>query len=325
MRAAPVKILVTGASGFVGGAFMRRFAARPDVTLLGVARRPAPFGNYRCVDLSRPFALDYAPDVVIHAAALASPWARRRDYQRHNVEATRNVIAFCEARGRPRLLYLSSSSVFYRDRHQFDLTERSPIGPAFVNDYAATKYAGEQLIHGYAGESVILRPRAVFGPGDTVLFPRILAAARRNRLPLLIADGAPARGDLIYIDSLCDYLLAAATRPIAAGAYNLTNAQPVVIQDFLIEALGRLGLPPPRRRLRVSTAMRAATLSEFLYRLLHLPGEPPVTRFGVGVLAWSKTFDVSLALRDLGAPSVSLQDGLERFVEWQRAQWTGHH
>ena len=44
-----------------------------------------------------------------------------------------------------------------------------------------------------------------------------------------------------------------------------------------------------------------------------------------GVLAWSKTFDVSLALRDFGAPSVSVQEGLERFVEWQHAQWTRHH
>ena len=89
-----------------------------------------------------PFDLDYEPDVVIHAAALASPWARREDYQRHNVEATRNVIAFCEARGRPRLVYLSSSSVFYRNEHQFELTESSPIGPDFVNDYAGDQVRG---------------------------------------------------------------------------------------------------------------------------------------------------------------------------------------
>jgi 2-alkyl-3-oxoalkanoate reductase len=322
MRPAPVKILVTGASGFVGGAFMRRFAARPDVTLLGVARRALPLDNYRRVDLSRPFDLDYQPDVVIHAAALASPWARRQDYERHNVQATRNVIAFCEAQGRPRLLYVSSGSVFYRNEHQFELTESSPVGPDFVNDYAATKYAGEQLVRRYAGEAVILRPRAVFGPGDTVLFPRILLAARRNRLPLLIPEGEPARGDLIYIDSLCDYLLAAASRPTVSGAYNLTNAEPVEIQSFLIEALARLGLPPPRRRVRVATAMHVAALSEFAHRLLRLPGEPPVTRFGVGVLAWSKTFDVSLALRDFGPPSVSVRNGLQCFVEWQLAQWS---
>ncbi len=68
--------------------------------------------------------------------------------------------------------------MFYRDGHQFNLTEASPIGPDFVNTYAATKYAGECLLRAYSGEHVILRPRAVFGPGDTVLFPRVLTAAQ---------------------------------------------------------------------------------------------------------------------------------------------------
>lgn len=316
-----MRILITGASGFVGGSFMRRFADSPGVTLLGVARRPVEFRNYHRADLSKPFDLDFEPDVVIHAAALASPWGRPCDYIRHNVEATRNVIAYCEAHGRPRLVYLSSSSVFYRNEHQFNLTERSPIGPVFVNDYAATKYAGEKLVRGYAGERVILRPRAVFGPGDTVLFPRILAAARCNRLPLLVTRDGPAQGDLIYIDALCDYMMQAATRPNLEGAYNLTNAEPVVIQDFLIEMLSKLNLPVPGRRVSVKTAMRAAALTEWVYRLLRLSGEPPVTRFGVTVFAYSKTFDVGLTLRDLGPPSVSLKEGIAGFVEWQRAQW----
>jgi len=316
-----MRILITGASGFVGGSFMRRFADSPGVTLLGVARRPTELQNYRRADLSKPFELDFEPDVVIHAAALASPWGRPSDYIRHNVEATRNVIAYCEAHGRPRLIYLSSSSVFYRNEHQLNLTERSPIGPVFVNDYAATKYAGEKWVQEYSGERVILRPRAVFGPEDTVLFPRILTAARRNRLPLLVTRGSPARGDLIYIDALCDYMMQAATRPKLEEAYNLTNAEPVVIQDFLIEMLSKLHLPVPRRRVRVETAMRAAAVTEWVYRLLRLSGEPPVTRFGVTVFAYSKTFDVGLAVRDLGPPSVSLQEGVARFVDWQLAQW----
>jgi nucleoside-diphosphate-sugar epimerase len=316
-----MRILLTGASGFVGGSFMRRFAAAPGVELFGVARRPTEFQNYHRADLSTPFDLNYEPDVVIHAAALASPWGRSSDYIRHNVEATRNVIAYCEAHGRPRLIYLSSTSVFYRNEHQLNLNEHSPIGPVFVNDYAATKYAGEKLVRGYTGERVILRPRAVFGPGDTVLFPRILAAARRNRLPLLVTRDSPAQGDLIYIEALCDYLMQAATRPKVAEAYNLTNAEPVVIQDFLIEMLSKLSLPVPRRRVTVQTAMRAAAVTEWVYRLLRLSGEPPVTRFGVTVFAYSKTFDVGLTLRDLGPPSVSLKEGVTRFVDWQRAQW----
>jgi 2-alkyl-3-oxoalkanoate reductase len=315
-----MRILVTGASGFVGGSFMRRFAGREGVELFGVGRRPANLENYARIDLSGDFDIPFSPDVVIHAAARASPWGTRAEFYLQNVQATQNVVRFCERRGCPKLIYVSSSSVFYRHEHQFGLTEASPIGPTFVNAYAATKYGGELAVGHYSGAAVILRPRAVFGPGDTVLFPRILRAARRGQFPLFQSAGAPAVGDLIFIDTLCDYLLAAAMQPKIAGQYNLTNAKPVVIQDFLLNAFARLGVPAPTRRITVSTAMRAARVTESVYRLLRLKSEPPITRYGVSVFAYSKTFDVTRMLRELGPPSVSLEQGTERFIAWQRAQ-----
>ena len=312
---------MTGASGFVGGAFMRRFAGRGDLELHGVSRRPSDLPHYTQRDLSQPFNLPLQPDVVIHAAARASPWGSRREFERQNVETTRNVIAFCVRHEVPRLVYISSSSVFYRFASQLGITEQSPIGPDFVNDYAATKYAGERLVSQYPGEHVILRPRAVFGPGDTVLFPRILAAARARRLPLFTGLTEPVIGDLIYIDALSDYLLAAATGPPRAPAYNLTNNQPVVLQELLLRVLGELGMPVPVKRMNVHRALRAASLLESVYRLLHIRAEPPITRFGMSMFAHSKTFNVQLALRDFGAPSVALDEGIAQFVAWQRAQW----
>jgi len=316
-----VRILVTGASGFVGGAYVRRFRDRPGLVVHGVGRRPLSISGYTAVDLSRPFDLDFEPDVVVHAAARASPWGTAAQYRRQNVDATRYVIDFCRRHGLPRLVYVSSSSVFYRDGHQLGITEESPIGPRFVNDYAASKHAGERLAAGYPGEWCIVRPRAVFGPGDTVLFPRILRAARRGRLPLIDNGGTEAVGDLIYIDTLCEYLHAAATSPKAPRrAFNLTNNQPVAILPFLFDVFDRLGVPRPTRRVSLRTAMLAARTGEAIYRVLRLPGEPPVTRFGVGVFAWSKTFDVSRTLAAFGPPSTSLEHGVERFVEWQRTQ-----
>jgi nucleoside-diphosphate-sugar epimerase len=315
-----MKILVTGASGFVGSRFMARVCGRPGVSLYGVGRRPLAVADYAALDLAEPFDVPFEPDVVIHAAARATPWARREDYERDNILATSRVIDFCRRRGLPRLVYVSSGAVYYRPGHQLGLTERSPIGPRFVNDYAATKYAGEALVRAYPGRCVIVRPRAVFGPGDTVLFPRILAAARTGKLPLITTAGPPAIGDLIYIDTLVDYLFTIATRTDVADAYNLTNNEPVVIQDFLLDVFVRLGLPAPSRRVSVRTAMAAAAVTETMYRVLRLPGEPPVTRFGVGVFAWSKTFDVTRALTDLGPPAVTLAEGVEAFVRWQREQ-----
>jgi len=316
-------LLVTGASGFVGSSFMRRFANRSDLTLHGIGRRSQvdlpPSVQYHALDLTKPFELAINPDVVIHAAARATPWGTRAEFEQQNVIATQNVIEFCRQHGYPRLIYISSSSVFYQNRHQTNLHEDSPIGPEFVNLYAETKYAGELLVRQYQGEKTILRPRAVFGPGDTVLFPRILRAARAGKLPLFESDN-PAKGDLIYIDTLCDYILRACLKPELAPAYNLTNAEPVAITELVLEILKALDLPAPKRRIHVNTAWMLAGMIEQLYRILRLPGEPPVTRFGVGVFAYSKTFNPCLTIDDLGLPSVSVAEGVKRFIDWQRQQ-----
>ena len=206
------RLLITGSSGFVGGSLLKRARTAGGWEVLGIGRRPLADPYYRSLNLSAPFDLSFAPDVVVHAAARSSPWGSRREFIRHNVDATRHVIDFCTRHGWPKLIYISSPSVFYRDEHQLGLTEDSPIGPRFVNTYAETKFLGEQLVRAYPGPWTILRPRAVFGPGDTVLFPRILRAARAGRLPHFTTDGPPAVGDLIYIDTLSDYLLRAAIR-----------------------------------------------------------------------------------------------------------------
>ena len=315
-----MRILVTGASGFVGGRFLARFRAEPGLEIRGIARRPIADPSCACVDLSRPFDLDWLPDAVVHAAARVTPWGTAAQYRRDNVDATRNVIEFCRRHGLPRLVYVSTTAVFYRAGHQLGLTEETPIGPRFINEYARSKRAGEELVAGYPGSWIVVRPRAVFGPEDTTLFPRLLAAAKRGTLPILANGGAPVISDLIYIDTLLDYLLTAVRRADLTGAYNLTNAEPVETQAFIADVLARLGLPAPRRVVPVRRAMLAAGAVEVAYRLLPFLGEPPITRFGVADLGWSKTFDVSKALRDLGPPSVPLADGVAAFVRWQRAR-----
>jgi 2-alkyl-3-oxoalkanoate reductase len=314
-----MQILVTGTSGFIGGAFMRRFADRRDVALHGITRHTDPTPNCTRVDLARPFDLALTPDVVIHAAGRTSPWGTAREYERDNVEATRNVIAFCERHGHPRLIFLSSSSVFYQNGDQRDITEASPLRAPFACRYAASKHAAERLVCAYAGEHVIVRPQAVIGPGDTMLLPRLLAAAARRRLPVIIPDEGPVVTDLIYIDALCDYLLTLATRRELAPAYNLTNGEPVDVQRMLFDVLQRLSLPLPRRRLHARTLLRVAGALERVHAVLPMLGEPVITRFGATLLVYSKTFDVTLAHRDLGAPSMTLGEGIDRYVSILRA------
>lgn len=317
-----MRVLVTGATGFVGGRLVERAReAGHDVVALG--RRVHDDPQYVRADLGRsdpgsPPDLPWRPDAVVHCAARATPYARPRDFERDNVTGTRTVVAWCEAWERPRLVHVSSSSVLYRDGDQLDLTEDDPVGPPFANDYARTKAASEDVVRGYGGSWVVARPRAVFGPGDTVLFPRIVAAAKAGRLPRLTGRATPAVGDLVYVDNLVDHLLQLAARPELGGVYHLTNAEPVEIQRVLDDVVARLGFDAPRREVDVRTAMRAARVLETTWRVFRLPGEPPITPYGVGVLSWSKTFVPDKMLRDLGPPAVSVDEGVERFVAWQR-------
>lgn len=322
----PMKLLVTGASGFVGGRLVE-MAQEAGHQTFGIGRRRLDRDDYASVDLGRVApeemaglpALPWQPDAVIHCAARATPYAPRKAYDRDNVTATRTVVEWCRRLGSPRLVHVSSSSVLYRDGDQLDLTEDSPVGPTFANDYARTKAESEAVVREYDASWVVARPRAVFGPGDTVLFPRIIAAAKAGRVPRLTGRAEPAVGDLVYVDNLADQLLQLAARPELGGVYHLTNAEPVEIQAMLLEVIDRLGLEPPTREVSLTTAMRAATVLERAWRLLHLPGEPPITPYGVGVLSWSKTFVPDKMLRDLGTPQVSVAEGVDRFVAWQRA------
>jgi nucleoside-diphosphate-sugar epimerase len=231
------------------------------------------------------------------------------------------MIEFSSAHKVKKFIYISSSSVFYNDRDQFNLTESSPIGPDFVNYYAQTKFEGEEITRSFPGTWVVLRPRAVFGPRDTVLFPRILRAAKKHSMIKIARPGASAIGDLIYIDSLCDYILRAALDPSITGDFNLTNNHPVDIQAFIANICAQLNLPSAQRSISKKQAMRIATLLEVMFRIFMQKKEPPITRFGVSVLSSSKTFDVSKCLRELGPPSVNLEEGLARFIHWQNQQW----
>ncbi|HVR40290.1 MAG TPA: NAD(P)-dependent oxidoreductase, partial [Thermoanaerobaculia bacterium] len=282
-------VLITGTSGFVGGHLFERFR-KMGWNVTGLGRRATAQPSYVQHDLAEPLTLAKTFDVVIHAAARASPWGRRSDFERQNVLATQNVIEHCVNHGIPKLVFISSSSVFYGPGHQYKITEETPMPEPAVNDYAATKREAEELVKRYPGAWAILRPRAVFGPGDTVLLPRILQAARAGRLPLLTSSDGPAIGDLIYIDNLVDCIVSAATNPEIRGCYNLTNNEPVPLQEFLFDLFTRLDIPLPQRHVSVRTAMFAAGFLELVHRVFLPTKEPPITRFGIHVMAYSKTF-----------------------------------
>jgi nucleoside-diphosphate-sugar epimerase len=314
-----MRILLTGSNGFIGRRIASDALARGwEVVGLGRKARPASeVTDYVAHDLRSPLIADLDVDAVVHAAALASPWASPVDYHRDNVEATRHVRAWAQTHGRPRIAYVSSSSVLYRDADQFDLTEDSPPPPdgQQINVYSRTKRRGERVIQAYEGEWVVLRPRAVFGVGDTVLLPRVVAAARKGVLPRFVRrDGHVVRCDLTPVDSVSHYVLEALDRG-ASGVLNVTNGEAVELNGFVDEVLSRLGIVARRPRVPVGLAMALAAVAEGVSGAFAHYAEPPITRFGVSMFARSKTFDATALHAALGPAPVSIAQTVDALVD----------
>ena len=332
-------MLLTGSNGFVGRHTTDAAqAAGWRVIGLGRSAQPAttPSGRrvdrYLSHDLRRPLIphlagrlaglLDEPVDAIVHAAALASPWASPRDYIDHNIRATQHVIEWAATHDCPPVHFISSSSVFYRPTDQFDISESTPI-PADrdqVNGYSRSKVVAERLVATYPGPWSILRPRAVIGPGDTVVLPRVVEAAHRGQLPLFRRrDGQTVRCDLTPVQTIAHDIVAAATTT-ATGAYTLTNGETVELYPFLLDVLRRLDVPAPTRRLPVGLAMAAAGLAEQVSARFADYREPAITRFGISMFAYSKTFDATRARTAFGPPPLSLTECVDGIVaSWKPA------
>ncbi len=224
----------------------------------------------------------------------------------------------CRKHGVCRLIYVSSPSVVFDGRDQHNAPENVPYPRRFSSVYSLTKKLGEDMVNASGLETVILRPKAIFGPGDSTLLPRLIEAARQKRLPQ-IGDGHNLV-DLTYVENVVHALLLALDAQAAAGkTYTITNDEHVSLWEVIREVLRRLDLPANLRRVPLSVALAAASLMEM--RAALTGKEPLLTRYSALILARTQTYDIGAAKRDLGyVPQVSVAEGIEHTLESLRIQ-----
>jgi nucleoside-diphosphate-sugar epimerase len=330
-----MKIIVTGGTGFLGRHLVWRLAAAGhQVVLTGrdAAQAAQVIAGARGAEPAQFVRLEHGTDdasarlkahakdaeAIIHCAALASPWGSRAAFARANVASTREVLAACQAQAIRRLVHISSPSVYFAYGDRLGICEDDPLPPP-VNEYARSKRMAEQLVLQAAlPNGVILRPRAIFGPWDNALLPRLLRLMRYGRLPLL--RGGRALIDLTYVDNVVDAVELALALP-AAGAtpvFNITNDEPIEAAALFARIADSFGLPIQPVPRPYAVADLVARGMELAARLV--PGwEPPFTRYSLGTVAFSQTLDLRRARTELGySPRVTLDSGIARTAQW----WT---
>ncbi len=339
--------LVTGGTGFLGRRLVTRLLAEGrGVTVLG--RTPAPDLEAQGVRFIRASLDDAAAvhaacagvETVFHTAAKVGVWGRYHDFFRTNVLGTQALLAGCRAHGVSRFVYTSTPSVVYIGRALSGADESLPLTTRCPSPYPLTKALAEREVlaaNSSALRTIALRPHLIWGVGDPHLVPRVLARARAGRLRI-VGEGRN-RVDLAHVENVVDAHLLAETalrqchligdnapgpRRADGRAFFITNGEPVVLWDWINDLLRALDEPPVTRRISLRAATALGVFCEAAWRILPVPGEPPMTRFVAAELATDHWFDLSAARRDLGYhPRVSMAAGTAELVAWYRRQ--GRH
>jgi nucleoside-diphosphate-sugar epimerase len=329
-----MKVLVTGGTGFLGRHVVWRLAASgADVVFTGRRRdaadivcrlAPAPVA-WTFVDHGSDAAAETltraaaGADAIVHCAAHSSPFGAIETFARANVGSTAEVLRACREAEVRRLVHVSTPSVYFAFRDRIGIREDEPLPPP-VNEYARTKAEAERLVRLERDvETVILRPRALFGPWDATLFPRLLRVIRRGAIPLV--RGGRALLDLTYVDNAVDAICLALTSalPHREAAYNVSNGEPIELGALLAKISEYFAVRLRTVRLPWGIVAGASSVMEAVGGIVGK--EPPLTRYGAGVLAFSQTLDLTAIERDLGYRArISLDDGLRRYAGWLAAE-----
>lgn len=327
------RYLVTGATGGLGRNAVQSLVARGlQVRATG---RDRHLGALLAVGGAEFVALDLAQadrqalasllagvDVVWHCAALAAPWGERDAFIAANVKATEALAAAAAQAGVKRFIYVSSPVVYFNFEHRYQVLEEF-VASKFVNAYAESKLLAERSVRDTGAAStmrcVIMRPRAIFGPHDRVLMPRILRMHRRCGGLVFLPRGGRAILDVTYVDNVVHAMRLASesTLPEGVPTYNVTNNEPVELRQVLATLFRALGR---RHRIVAVPYPVMAAAARFFEWLAGIGGkEPALTGYSVGALAFDLTIDTGRICRELGyRPIVTLEDGIVATADWLR-------
>jgi len=324
-----MKILVTGGTGFTGTHLTRRLL-RDGHEVVVVDNQPGLFageleqhGATTLIgSVADPRLIARAAEgcaVVYHlAAAFRKVNLPKGEYRRTNVDGTRVVLEAAVRNQARKVVYCSTCGV-HGNVTAWPADESAPIAPA--DYYQATKYEGELVVREFVARglpAVIVRPAAIYGPGDPERFVMLFRRVQSGRFPMF-GDGR-AHYHPLYIDNLVDAFLLAAASPRRGGEAYLIADERYYTLNELVTAIGQaLGVHVTIRHYPFAPLWVAALLCEAVCK--PLPVEPPLFRRRVDWFRQNRAFDIGKAARELGyQPKIGLAEGLARTARWYRDQ-----
>ncbi len=322
-----MRVLVTGANGFVGAALCRlllqqRYEVRglvrktSDLSLLNGLSVEKVYGSLQ--DMESLKKATASVDIVFHVAAKVSDWGTLEDFRKINVEGTRNLLDRAVDSGVKRFVFVSSVAV-----HSFigarNMNEESPQLPVRY-PYCITKREAEALVLEYHNKGLIdvtiVRPGDVYGPGDRTSLLKMSKMLKNGTMGLI--GGGRKLGAFTYVENLAYGLMLAGEKESAKGrAYVITDGVIMTWREYFDKLTSAIGVPRPRFSLNPVLAWCLSSVFETVYNILKVKTRPPLTRYLVDHLTHDFHFTIDRAEKEISyKPLFSTDEAIRRTAEW---------
>ncbi|HEY2159967.1 MAG TPA: NAD-dependent epimerase/dehydratase family protein [Solirubrobacteraceae bacterium] len=314
-------VFVTGGSGFIGGRLIERLRADGH-EVRALARSDAAAQKVRALgaepvrgDLSDVDAMGSGAEGAewaFHAAATLGDWGTPEEFEQGNVMGTSNALAATAGAGVRRFVHVGTEAAVLAGKPLVNVDETAPLRPDSPALYSSTKAKAEKLVldanrDGF--ETVVVRPRFVWGRGDTTLLPTMVQMVEAGRFAWV--GGGEHLTAITHVDNTVEGLMLGASKGRPGNAYFVTDGEPVVFREFVSALLRTQGVEPPTRSVPDWLAATLAVGGETTWHALHLGGRPPLTRFAYWVTSQECTIRIDKAREQLGyQPVKSREQGL---------------
>lgn len=324
-----MKLLVTGATGFLGKYVVEELSDQGNEVIafgrnekIGAAlENPnVTFIKGDFVQIDDILNASKQVDAIVHAGALSTVWGRWEDFYQTNVLGTKNVLAACEKNQVKRLIFISSPSIYAAAKDQLMVTESDAPNQNNLNFYIKSKLLAEALIREQNQvDSVILRPRGLFGIGDTSIIPRLINVNKKIGIPLF--DGGQQLVDVTCVENVALAVRLSLESPKAIGqTYNITNDEPTAFKAILDELHQELGVPVRYLSCNYRFMYFIASSLEQIYKRVRIKKEPMFTKYTLYLLKYSQTLSLEKAKKELNyQPKMTLTEGIRKYAKHYRS------